>query len=134
MALTGITDTRMLIRLEFPADHEEDQKNREFFERELRGCLLAPTIVLTEFVEVAGKKIGKEAAENRLRILKEKGLQIIDLDEKHALTAGEMLLAYNKVPITDALVASYVKCGEAQYVLTDDPHYKTLNIKTKWTP
>ena len=132
MALTSITDTRMLIHLEFPTNQEEGAKTSEFFERELRGHLLAPTIVLTEFVEVAGKKIGKDAAKNRLRILKEKGMQIIDLDENHALNAGEMLLAHTKVPITDALVASYVKCGEAEYVLTDDPHYKTLNTKTKW--
>jgi len=134
MALTSVTDTRMLIHLEFPANQEEDTKTREFFERELRGRLLAPTIVLTEFVEVAGKKIGKEAAKNRLRILKEKGMQIIDIDEKHAVSAGELLLTHNKVPITDALVASYVKCGGAEYVLTDDPHYKTLTAKTKWIP
>jgi hypothetical protein len=122
----------MLIHLEFPTK-EEGAKTREFFERELRGHLIAPTIVLTEFVEVAGKKIGKEAAKNCLRILKEEGMKIIDLDEKHALIAGELLLSNRNVPITDALVASYVKSGVADYVLTDDPHYKTLNTKTKWT-
>ncbi len=133
MALTSITDTRMLIHLEFPTN-QESTKTRDFFERELRGRLLAPAIVLTEFVEVAGTKIGKEATKNRLRILKEKGMQIIDLDEKHALIAGELLLAHRNVPITDALIASYVKSGTAEYVLTDDPHYKTLNTKTKWIP
>jgi predicted nucleic acid-binding protein len=124
----------MLIHLEFPTSQEEDAKSRALFDRELRERLFAPTIVLTEFVEVAGIKIGKEAAKNRLRVLKDKGLQIIDLDEKHALIAGELLLAQRNVPITDALIASYVKAGEADYVLTDDPHYKTLNIKTKWIP
>jgi predicted nucleic acid-binding protein len=134
MALTSITDTRMLIQLEFPANQEEDAKTRQFFERELRGRLIAPTIVLTEFVEVAGTKLGKDAAKNRLRLLKEKGLQIVDLDEKHALTAGELLLAHRNVPITDALIASYIKNGDAEYVLTDDPHFKVLNVKTKWIP
>lgn len=132
MALTSITDTRMLIHLEFPTDQEEGAKTRVFFEQELRRRLLVPTIVLTEFVEVAGTKIGKEAAKNRLRILKEKGVQIIDLDEEHALIAAELLLTNRKVPITDALIASHVKSGIADYVLTDDPHFKTLNIKTKW--
>jgi predicted nucleic acid-binding protein len=132
MALTSITDTRMLIQLEFPSNKEEGAKTREFFERELRGRLLAPTIVLTEFLEVASTKIGKEAAKNRIRVLQEKGMQIINLDEKQALIAGELLLAHRNVPITDALIASYVKSGVADCVLTDDPHYKTLNIKTKW--
>jgi predicted nucleic acid-binding protein len=132
MALTGITDTRMLIFLEFPINKEVGAKTRDFFERELRQRIMAPTIVLTEFVEVAGIKIGKEAAKNRLRILKEKGLQIVDLTEEQALIAGELLLAYRNVPITDALIASYVKNGSAEYVLTDDPHFRALNVKTKW--
>jgi predicted nucleic acid-binding protein len=132
MALTSITDTRMLIYLEFPTDQKVGVKTRNFFEQELRGWIFAPTIVLTEFVEVAGTKIGQEAAKNRLRVLKEKGLQIIDLDEKQALIAGELLLAHRNVPITDALIASYVKSGVAEYVLTDDQHFKELNVKTKW--
>jgi len=81
---------------------------------------------------VADTKIGEEAAKNRLRNTKEKGMQTIDLDETHALLAGELLLAHRNVPITDALIAAYVKVGDAQYVLTDDPHYKILGTKTKW--
>jgi predicted nucleic acid-binding protein len=124
----------MLIHLQFPANQAQDIKTRAFFEKELKDQLIAPTIVLTEFIEVAGTKISKEAAENRLRILKEKGMEIVELDEKTALTAGALLLAHRNVPITDALIAAYVKTGEADYVLTDDPHFKTLNVKTKWIP
>jgi predicted nucleic acid-binding protein len=124
----------MLIRLQFPANQAQDAQTRAFFEKELSSGLFAPTIVLTEFIEVAGTKIGKEAAENRLRVLKEKGLEIVELDEKTAVTAGELLLAHRNVPITDAIIASYVKTGEADYVLTDDPHFKNLNVKTKWLP
>ncbi|MCL2476970.1 PIN domain-containing protein [Candidatus Bathycorpusculum sp.] len=131
MPLTSITDTRRLIHLEFPTI-QESTKTRLFFEHELRKHLFAPTIVLTEFIEGAGTKIDKEAAKNRLRALKEKGLEIVELGEKQALIAGELLLTHHNVPITDALVASYVKSGDAEYVLTDDPHYKMLNVKTKW--
>lgn len=60
-------------------------------------------------------------------------MDIINLEEEQALTAGQLLLAHRNVPITDALIASYVKTGKADYVLTDDPHFKTLNIKTKLT-
>jgi hypothetical protein len=38
------------------------------------------------------------------------------------------------VPLADAIIASYVKTGEADYVVTDDPHFKALNVKTKWIP
>ena len=54
------------------------------------------------------------------------------LTEKDALTAGNLLLANATVPIADALIAFFVKTGSAEYVVTDDPHFKTLGVKTKW--
>jgi len=49
-----------------------------------------------------------------------------------ALSAGSLLLRHQEIPIADALIASPVKLGEADYVVTDDAHYKTLGIRTKW--
>jgi len=132
--LTSVADTRLLIFLEFPATQQMGAKTRDFLEKELKQQLMAPTIVLTEYVKLAGAVIGQEAAKNKIRQLKERGLQIVPIDEQHALTAGILLLSYGNIPIADAIIASYVKSGEADYVLTDDPHYKTLNIKTKWIP
>ncbi len=109
-------------------------KTRDFLEKELKQQLMAPTIVLTEYIKLAGVIIGQEAAKNKIRQLKERGLQIVPIDEQHALTAGSLLLSHGNIPIADAIIASYVKAGEADYVLTDDPHYKTLNTKTKWIP
>ena len=91
-----------------------------------------PSIVLTEFIKYAGARIGEDAARTRLRVLKEKGLRTVPLTEKDALTAGSLLLANATVPIADALIASFVKTGSAEYVVTDDPHFKTLGVKTKW--
>ena len=107
-------------------------KTREFFKKELRGELLAPSIILTEFIEVAGAKIGEEAAKTRLRLLKERGMQTVPVDEKNALIAGTLLLSHRNVSTTDAIIASYVKTGAADYVITDDPHFKALGVKTKW--
>jgi predicted nucleic acid-binding protein len=132
MALTSVADTRLLVFLEFPANRETGTKTRDFFEKELKGCLLAPSIILTEFVEVAGVKIGEEAAKTRLRLLKERGMQTMPLDEENALIAGSLLLSHRNVPIADAIIASYVKTGAADYVVTDDPHFKALGVKTKW--
>ena len=130
--MTSVADTRLLIFLEFPADQEMAAKTTEFFKKELRGNLLAPSIILTEFVEIAGAKIGEEAAKTRLRLLKERGMQTLRVDEENALIAGTLLLSHRNVPIADAIIASYVKTGAAEYVLTDDPHFKALGVKTKW--
>jgi len=132
--LTGVADTRLLLTLEFPATPQVKLRIRDFFELQLREGLVAPSIILTEFVKYAGLRIGEEAARTRLRLLKEQGLRIASVEEKNALIAGALLLSNQNVPLADALIASYVKTGEADYVITDDPHYKTLNIKTKWVP
>ena len=130
--MTGIADTRLLLTLEFPPSPEERKRIKDFFDRELRAHLLAPSIILSEFIEVAGQKLGEEGAKNRLRLLKERGIEILPIDEENALAAGGLLLAHRNVPIADAIIASYVKTGAADYVVTDDPHFKALGVKTKW--
>ena len=132
MALTSVADTRLLIFLEFPANQEMASRTREFFKKELRGKLLAPSIILTEFVEIAGAKIGEEAAKTRLRMLKERGMETMPVNEENALIAGTLLLSHRNVSTADAIIASYVKTGAAEYVVTDDPHFKALGVKTKW--
>jgi predicted nucleic acid-binding protein len=130
--LTSVADTRLLLTLEFPPTEALGAKVERFVEKEIARRLFAPSIVLTEFIKYAGARIGEDAARTRLRVLKEKGLRTVPLAEKDALTAGSLLLANANVPIADALIASFVKNGVAEYVVTDDPHFKTLGIKTKW--
>jgi hypothetical protein len=130
--LTSIADTRLLLTLEFPPTPQAKAKTKDFFEKELREGLLAPSIVLSEFIKYAGARIGEEAAKNRLRLLKERGMQVVAIDEECGLAAGSLLLSHQNVPLADALISAFVTTGLADYVLTDDPHYKTLNVKTKW--
>jgi hypothetical protein len=59
-------------------------------------------------------------------------MRTVALDEKEALAAGSLLLSHQNVPIADALIASFVRTGVAEYVVTDDPHYRTLGVRTKW--
>ena len=132
--MTSVTDTRLLVFLEFPPNQEIKAKTRDFFEKELRGRLLAPSIVLTEFIEVAGSKIGEEAAKTKIRILQDRGMQTIVFDEKQAFAASSLLLSHRNVPIADVIIASFVKTGIAEYVLTDDTHFNALGVKTKWIP
>ena len=130
--MTSIADTRLLLTLEFPPTEILGAKIVSFIEKEIARQLFAPSIVLTEFIKHAGARIGEDAAITRINVLKEKGLKILALDEKIALTAGSLLLSHSNVPISDALIASYVKNGAAEYVITDDLHFKTLEVKTKW--
>jgi predicted nucleic acid-binding protein len=130
--LTSVADTRLLLTLEFPPNKDLATKAEDFFEKEIARKLLVPSIVITEFIKYAGVRIGEDAARTRIRLLKEKGLRTVPLDEKDALTAGSFLLAHANVPIADALIASFVKNGAAEYVVTDDLHFKTLGVKTKW--
>lgn len=130
--MISVADTRLLLALEFPPNQEARAKVRDFLEKEIRGRLLVPSIVLTEFIEIAGARIGEDAAKTRIRLLKDRGMRVLALDEQQALIAGSLLLSHRNVPIADALIASFVKNGVAEYILTDDPHFKALGVKTKW--
>ena len=132
MALTGVADTRLLLTLEFPASEETKKKVEDLVSKEITKRLFAPSIVLTEFIKVAGPRIGKDAALVRMRLLKEKGMRTLALGEQEALTAGEMLLSHQTVPVADALIASFVEQRIGEYVVTDDPHFKTLGVRTRW--
>jgi hypothetical protein len=79
------------------------KKTTDFFQRQLREGLLVPSIVLSEFVKYAGPRIGEEAAKNRIRLLKEHGMQIVSIDEECGLAAGCLLLSNQNVPLADAL-------------------------------
>ena len=107
-------------------------KIRDLFVKEAKGHLLAPTIILAEYIKVAGIRIGEEAAKSRLRLLEERGMKVVAVDRENALMAGSLLLSHRDLPIAHAIIASYVKGGVAEYALTDDPHFKALGIKTKW--
>ena len=130
--MTAVADTRLLLTLQFPPTKELKARIEETITRELAGRLVAPSVVSTEFLKIAGARIGEPAAELRLNLLKERGMKVIPITEEMALTAGRLLLSHQDVPISDALIASPVKMGDAQYVVTDDPHYQTLKIRTKW--
>lgn len=130
--MTAVTDTRLLLTLEFPPNKDMKRRVEAAIIKELAHRLLTPSIVLTEFVKIAGTRIGESAARLRLGLLRERGMRILPLTEELALAAGSLLLAHQDVPIADALIASPVQTGDADYVITDDPHYKVLGVRTKW--
>jgi hypothetical protein len=69
--LTSIADTRLLLTLEFPPTEVLGAKVESFVEKEIQRQLVAPSIVLTEFIKYAGARIGEDAAKTRIMVLKE---------------------------------------------------------------
>jgi hypothetical protein len=130
--LTGVADTRLLITLEFPPTPETKKMVEDLAQKEIAKHLLAPSIILTEFIKIAGPRMGRDAARTRLRLLRDRGMRTVALEEDEAMVAGDLLLSHHDIPTADALITSFVKTGVAEYVVTDDPHYKILGIKTRW--
>ena len=118
--------------LEFPPDEETKEAIEGLLRKELKEKLLAPSLVLTEFVKVAGSRMGKDSAHARLSVLRERGMQTAPIGEREALSGGDLLLAHPETPIADALIAAFVVNRLAEYVVSDDPHYRGLGVKTKW--
>ena len=130
--MSGVADTRLLLALEFPPDNDSREGVRALLRKELADRLLAPSVVLAEFIKHAGPRIGKESAELRIARLKEDGMRVVPLGEREAMAAGALLLAHRDAPMADALVASLVTSGQGGYVVSDDPHFRALGVKSKW--
>jgi len=120
------------LTLEFPPDGGTKAAVERLFQKELGSRLLAPSVVLTEFVKIAGPRMGKDSAHARLFLFRERGMQTVSIGEKEALTGGDLLLEHPGAPVADALIASLVVNKAAEYVVTDDPHFNELGVKTKW--
>jgi predicted nucleic acid-binding protein len=132
MAMTAVADTRFLLTWQFPPSREVKSHIEAALARELTGRLLAPSVVLTEFVKIAGSRIGGSASLLKLNLLMERGMKTIPVTDELALIAGRLLLSHPDIPIADALISAPVKKGLAEYVVTDDPHYRVLGVRTKW--
>lgn len=56
-------------------------------------------------------------------------MKVRAVDEELALEAGKMLVKHRgEVPFADSLTAAFASTKIAGYILSDDPHFKTLGI------
>jgi len=135
MAMTthSVADTRILLTLQFPPDDAARDRVREFLQKEMAGgVVIIPSIVLSEFVKIAGARTGLQAAIRTIDMLKERGMKVRPIDEELALEAGRLLIKHREVPFADSLIAAFATSKIAAYILTDDPHFEILGSKTKW--
>jgi len=94
--------------------------------------MLIPTIVIAEYIKIAGIRVGSESALAHVSELEARGAVTAAVDRQVAILAGNMLIAHPAVPIADALIASTAKIMNADYILSDDTHFKILEVKTRW--
>lgn len=132
MALTVVADTRFLLTFEFPPTKEAKQKMANLMDESLRLGLLLPSIVVTEFIKLAGKKLGEEASIIFLKELTIRGASIVAIDENIAIEAGKFALRHWNIPIADILISATMTVHRAEHIVSDDPHFKDMKIKTKW--
>ena len=90
--MTAVADTRLLLTLQFPPTKELKARIEETITRELAGRLVAPSVVSTEFLKIAGARIGESTAELRLNLLKERGMKVIPITEEMALNCRKATL------------------------------------------
>jgi predicted nucleic acid-binding protein len=132
MAMTAVADTRLLLTIQFPADELVRERIRIFIQREMVRGIILPSIVLSEFIKIAGLRIGIQAALTTINALKERGMRTKPIDEDLAKEAGRLLLKHSTVPFADSLIAAFTTSGIAEYILSDDPHFTMLGSKTRW--
>src|SRR5437879_13112861 len=98
--MIAVADTRLLLTLQFRPTKELKARIEETITRELAGRLVAPFVVSTEFLKIAGARIGESADELSFKLLKERGMKVIPLTQETSLTAGMLLLSHQSFPIT----------------------------------
>lgn len=126
-----VLDTRFLIAHTFPPTKGDREAILRFLKKHGKESFLIPTIVISEFLRVAGRRIGKETAKVRIRTwLSSSRVSTLDLDREIAEMAGELALDH-RVPIADAIIASAAK-KVGGVVITDDEHFRKLGVRVIW--
>ena len=121
---TSICDTSFLMTFRFPPTEDARQRVMRLMQRELGRHLLIPSIVLTEYMKIAGGRVGSEAALTHLNEIESRGATVIDLNKQIALEAGKLLNRDPDFPIADALLAASAVLHSAEYIITSDEHFE----------
>ncbi len=127
-----VIDTRFLLAYTFPPTIEDKKLLYMFFQNKiLREKSVIPSIVVTEYLKIAGRIVGLISSEMQVKRFERAGVKIEPILDIDGYTAGKLLLKNPSIPIADALIAAVAQRLKAK-VVTDDPHYKVLEVKTIW--
>jgi len=127
-----VLDTRFLISYMFPPTLTDRDALKRFYSEKILGKPVFMTVVtITEFLKIVGRRIGFSQAEIWLKLFLRSGVRVEPVTHVDSIEAGRILCREPDIPIADALIASIAKRLKA-IIVTDDPHFKKLGIKTIW--
>ena len=126
-----IFDTRFLITHTFPPNIEDKKRLSKFLSKIIDKKIYIPSIVVVEYIKVAGKRIGRISAEMKVKAWINSGVKIISLTSQTAFEAGKLALKNPNIPIADIIIAALAQKLRAK-VVTNDPHFKEIGIRTTW--
>jgi predicted nucleic acid-binding protein len=129
--MSVVLDTRFFIAHSFPSTLDDRERIASFAVKVATEDLLASTVSIVEFVKVAGARIGRDAATTRLRVWKKGGLEFVPVSEEIGFVSGELAHSHPEVPLGEVVIAATARQASA-VVVTDDPHYGGLGVKTLW--
>ncbi len=96
--------------------------------RKLGSKGIVPTIVPVEFYAQTYNRAGRDAADKHFREIANSGPDIVRLTEEMSHGAGLLRSKYQeRAPWGDCIVAATALHGKVKFVLTEDPHFATLN-------
>lgn len=130
--MTAVLDTQLLLTFSFPPNEDVRDKATQLLRRELSRRVIIPSIVLTEYIKIAGRRIGLEAVTSQINVLEERGADICAIDKTIALEAGRLLTRHPDAPVADAIIAATYLSRSSEYILTRDSHFEELGCKTRW--
>jgi predicted nucleic acid-binding protein len=128
-----VLDSRFVIEYFYSDSNETKQKAtkklKDLIQRK-EGIL--PTIVISEIIQTVCEQIGREEAEICYANLTQGELKIQTLTSAIAKQAGLLRCKYRNIPMGDCVIAATAIVSQA-YILSDDPHFDTLQeIKRSW--
>ena len=127
-----ILDTRFLLTYIFPPTLDDKRKIKNFFYRIIgdEEVFISP-ITIAEYLKIAGKIMGLTASEIMIRRFESAGVKVEPLTSEDRIRAGELSLKYPNIPLADLLIAAITLRLKGK-IVSDDPHFKTIGLKTIW--
>lgn len=98
------------------------EKVRPYFNDVLAGRSigLISEVTLAEYFYKTCQKLGKEAAETRVAIIRGERYRVVPLDEPQSVPAGLLKCKYTDISLADALVTSLAKNTNALLLTSDE--------------
>ena len=78
--------------------------------------MIIPSIVIGEFMKIAGSVIGLEQAKIKLRLWMGSEAEIVPVDKDAAFLAGEAAFKHGDVPMADVIISAIARRFKAKVI------------------